>query len=298
MGYTMTADISRMLVAGQKEIFTENLNYYPVEYPAFTTQKTANKKTETYDSIGNLKAAEEKREGDSIKYGAVGQAYQSSITNVTIANGYSHTMEAIKYDLYGCVNSIKAKELARTMREYEENKAIYWINNALTVNLADGQPLGSDSHPLVDSGDVNDTLATAASIRVPANHETMFNMFYDFKNHAGGPMLSKPTDALTHWSNQFAVEEVYSSINKSNELSNTKNVLPKITWHYCTYSTSKTFWMMWDSRFDHIIFQWFMKTEMGQDEDKISTKNMYYNAIAMYQTGAIPNVGIVFNAGA
>jgi hypothetical protein len=35
-------------------------------------------------------------------------------------------------------------------------------------------------------------------------------------------MLSKPTDGLTHWSNQFAVEEVYSSINKSNELSNTK----------------------------------------------------------------------------
>ncbi|MGL6284095.1 MAG: hypothetical protein ACRC2J_16955, partial [Microcoleaceae cyanobacterium] len=63
MGYTVTADISRMIISGQKEIFTANFDSYPIEYPAFTSAKTATKKTETYDSMGNLKAAEEKTEG-------------------------------------------------------------------------------------------------------------------------------------------------------------------------------------------------------------------------------------------
>ena len=41
-----------------------------------------------------------------------------------------------------------------------------------------------------------------------------------------------------------------------------------------------------------------MKTAFDNDEDKISTKNLYLNAIAMYQTGALANIGIVGNAGA
>jgi hypothetical protein len=297
MAYTLTADISRMILAGQKEIFTGNYDSYPLEYPEFTTAKTATKKTETYDSMGNLKAAEEKPEGGSITYGSISQAYQTSITNKVIANGFAHTMEAIKYDLYGVVNSAKAKELARTMREYEEARAIYWWDNALTVNLADGQPIGSASHPLVDSALLNNTLATASSIADPDNHRTMINMFYSFKNHAGGPMKTRPTDGLTHYCNQLTVEEVYKSVNKANEMSNTKNVLPQISWHYSTYLTSQTAYAMWDRMFDHIVFQWFEKTVTDQDQDKISTKNFYINSLAIYETGAIPNVGIAYNAG-
>jgi phage major head subunit gpT-like protein len=287
-----------MIVLGNTEVFTKNFESYPVEYPAFTQAKKATKKTEYYDSMGNLKKAEEKPEGFPILYGKVSQAYQTSITNKTWANGYSHSMEAIKYDLFGVVNSIKAQELSRTMRELEEEQAITMVDNALTTNLADGQALGSDSHPLVDSVLLNDTLATASSIKVPENHKTVMNMFYDFKNHAGGKMKSRPTDALTHYYNQFDVEEVYGSTLKANEMSNTKNVLPRPTWHYSTYMSDTNAWMMWDNRFDHLLFQKFMAAEMAQDEDKISTKNMYFNAIEIFNVGAVCNIGIVYNAGA
>lgn len=85
MAYTMTQDISRMIVAGQKEIFTKNFESFPIEYPEFTTPKKATKKSETYDSMGNLQAASEKQEGGPISYGKVGQAYQTTITNKTLA---------------------------------------------------------------------------------------------------------------------------------------------------------------------------------------------------------------------
>jgi len=297
MPYEITSDISRMLEVGQKEIFTKNFENYPLEYPYFTTNKTSTKKTETYDSMSNLASGQEKIEGDAIKYGNVKQAYQTSITNKTWANGFAHTMESIKYDLYGVINSVKAKELARTMRTLEEKRAIRWIDGASTIALADGQALASNSHPLIDSADVNDTYATAGSIEDPDNHETMINMFWDFKNHQGDVMKCDPKKGLTHKSNMMTVEEVYKSSNKAQEMSNTKNTLMPISWGYTTYSTSKTFYMMWDPMYEHILFQWFMKTEFGHDEDKISTKNMYYNAIAMYETGCLPNVGIVFNDG-
>lgn len=298
MAYTITTDISRMLLAGQKKIFFDNLDSYPKEYDAFTTDESATKQTETYDTLGNLKAAQEKVEGGNITYGKVTQAYQTSITNKTWANGFEVTVEATKYDLYGCVNSIKAKELARTMLELEEANAIYWIDNIATVNLADGVPLASNSHPLVDSASTNDTLAAAGSIADPDNHMGMINMFYDFKNHAGGPMIARPKKALTHYVNQFTVEEVYGSTLKANEMSNTKNVLPKLAWNYSTYMSSRTAYMMWDDKFTHIIMQWFARTMFDADTDKVYTKNMYFNAMSMYNSGCLPSIGIVYNPGA
>ena len=299
MAFMITDDIKRMIEVGQKEIFEENFNMFPIEYPNFTTEKKATKETETYDSMGNLKAAEVKPEGDSIQYGKVVQAYQTSITNETIANGYAHSLEAIKYDLYGVVNSIKAKELSRTMREKEEGEGIRMFDEAFTVNLADGVPLCSNSKPLKNvAGAFNDTLATAGSITSPDVHKAMFKMFVSFKNHQNGPMKSSPTNGMTHAYNMLDIEEIYGSQNKPGEISNTKNVLPKLSWSYSNYLTSLTAFFMYDKRFEHALIQWFMKTDFDTDEDRTNTKNVYLNAIAMYKGGALPNIGIVGNEGA
>lgn len=296
MAYMITADESRMITAGQKEIFMKNFESFAIEYTEYTTPKKATKKTETYDSMGNLQAAVEKIEGGNIQYGKVEQAYQTSITNKTWANGFAHTIEAIKYDLYGVVNSVKAKELSRTMRELEEANAAYWLDNAFAVNMTDGQPLCTNSRPLFNvPGSFNDTLTTGGL--TPDNLKTAIAMFARFKNHAGGPMKSRASDLITHSVNMITVEEIFASTLKAYELSNTSNKLPKLTPHYSTYMASETAWFLEDKNFDHILFQWFMKTEFDSDEDKTNTKNLYYNAIAMYQTGALPNIGIVGSAG-
>lgn len=296
MAYTMTTDISRMIVAGQKEIFMKNFDQFPIEYTGFTTDKKATKKSETYDSMGNLQAAQEKLEGGSIAYGKVEQAYQTTITNKTISNGYAVTLEATKYDLYSVVNSVKAKELARTMREYEEASAVVHIDNAATTALADGATLATNSRPLFNvPGTFNDTLTTGGL--TPDNLKTAFQMFSQFKNHQGGPMKSVPSRLITSSYNMLTVEEIFGSTLKAYELSNTSNKLPKIKAVYSTYMSSSTAWFLEDSNFDHILFQWFMKTVFDSDEDKINTKNLYLNAIAIYNTGCLPNIGIVYSAG-
>jgi hypothetical protein len=296
MAYTISTDISRMLLAGQKEIFLKNYDPFPIEYTMFTTPKTATKKTETYDSMGNLQAAAEKVEGDAINYGKVEQAYQTSITNKTWANGFSHSLEAIKYDLYGVVNSAKAKELARTMRELEETNGVAPWNNAFATALADGQPLCTNSRPLFNvGGTFNDTLTTGALTY--DNIKTAVNMFAVFKNHQGGQMKSVPDRIFTHAVNMITVEEILMSQRKAYEFSNTENKLPTLRGVYSHYLTDTDAWFIEDSSYEHVLFQWFMKTEFDFDEDKRSTKNMYFNAIAMYQTGALPNIGVVGSAG-
>ena len=296
MARTISTDISRMIIAGQKEIFTKNFDSFPIEYPGFTTPKKATKKTETYDSMGNLKAAEEKPEGDSITYGKVEQAYQTSVTNNTWANGFQHTMEAIKYDLYGVVKSAKAKELSRTMREREENRAILRFDNAFATNLADGAPLCTNSRPLFNvPATFNDTLTTGAIGY--GTFKATCSMFGDFKNHQGGPMKCVPKKGLTHFYNMITVEEIMKSTLIANELSNTSAQLPKLNWVYSHYLASKTAWWIWDTEFEHVLYQTFMKTMFDEDEDKINTKDMYFNAVAIDETGTLPNAGIVGSQG-
>jgi hypothetical protein len=285
-----------MLEVGQKKIFMENLESYPIQYPQYTTAETSTKYQETYDSVGNLQAASEKIEGGSISYGKVGQAYQTIIVNKTWANGYSHTYEAVKDDQYGCVNSVKAKELAHTMRDLEEETAVAWLDNAFTTALADGKALCDDDHPCHDApGQVNDTLTTGALS--PANLKTAIQMFNRFKNHAGKPMKSYPNRLITNMVNQFTVQEILKSQLQANELSNTKNVLPPMQEVYLRYLTSETAWFLEDTRFIHIIFQWREKTFFGQDYDVRDTLDYYFNAVSRNNCGAIPNIGIAGSAG-
>lgn len=296
----MTADIARFLETGQREVFMENFNSYPVEYTNFCVTKKSDKEKETYDSVGNIANGGKLAEGDSINYNKLTQAYQTSITTEMWANGYSYSYKAKTLDLYGVVNSAQAKELARTAREVKEQEAIYWIDNCTSITLADGVALVSASHPLVNSADVVDNTQTAASIANPNAHKAMINAFRrGWKNHAGGKMKINPTNALTSAVNQMDIEAIYESVNKPGEISNTKNVLPRnIKWSYSTFISSETAWLMWDASFENpVIYQEVQPETFSMDEDKIYTKNLYFNFCALWNFGCKPAMGCFYNAG-
>jgi hypothetical protein len=300
MATTLTSDISRLLEAGITDVFTANFESFPIEYTGFTTAKKADKETMIYDSVGNIGAAAIKTEGDEITYRKIEQAYQTTVKMKTVTNGIRFSVEAKNYDLYKVLAESQAKELARTMREYEENRAIRWFDNASSSSyaLSDGQPLATNSRPLKNApGTFNDTYATASALTDPENHKSMIKMFADFKNHAGGPMKAYPTKGLTHRYNMADIEEIYKSDKKANEFSNTKNVLPTIQWTYSTYCSDTNAWMMWDARYEHIIFVTYkdVYTNSGQDTEK--TLDFWYNAVEMFETACLPNIGIVFNDG-
>lgn len=301
MAYTITSDISRSIAAKQKEYFYNSYETWPVEYPALCTEMTGVKETETFDTMGNLGAAYVKTEGDPLTYKSIAQAYQTSVKSQTVGNGFAFTVESMKFDLNGCLDTAKSKELIRTMRDYEEQTVITRYDNAFaTDTLSNGVFKCSDSVPCKDApGTLNDTLATASSLSDPDNHQAMLQMFTQFKNHQGKPMPSYATDGMTHALNQFAIQEVYAPGKKPAETSNTTNVLPGagITWHYSHYLSDTNAWFMWDKKFIHAILVWWMKTQFT-DEIDFDTKNLKLAAMAMFNSCMTTNVGFVGNVGA
>jgi hypothetical protein len=182
------------------------------------------------------------------------------------------------------------------MRDNEEETAIAWLDNAFATTLSDGKVLCANDHPCKDApGQVNDTLTTGGLS--PANLATGINMFNRFLNHAGKPMRAYPNKLITNMVNMFTVREIMQSQNKARELSNTKNVLPPLQEVYLRWLTSETAWFLEDTKFTHIIFQWRQRTMFESDKDTRDTKNFYFNAVARYNCGAIPNIGIVGSAG-
>jgi hypothetical protein len=95
----------------------------------------------------------------------------------------------------------------------------------------------------------------------------------------------------------MTVEEIYNSAKKAEVTTNTENKLTKLKWQYSNYLSSETAYFMWDSRFPHVHFVWWMRTDFSNEVD-FDTKNLKLAVIAMYETCSVPNVGIVGNAGA
>lgn len=301
MATTLMNDISRMLDADISEVFTENFEAYPIEWPSFVTEKKSNKLVMKYDTMGNISEAYIKTESDNISYRKIQQAYQTSCTMKTIVNGICISLEAKTFDQYSGTSEAHGKELARTMREFEENRVIRWYDNVTTAAyaLADGAVWATNSRPLYNCpGTFNDTYATTASLKTPENHKTMIKMFADFKNHAGGKIKAFPTDGLTHRYNMSDIQEVYSSDNKSGEFSNTKNMLPSIQWHYSTYMSDTNGWSMFDRRFPNLCFVKYMGIQKNAIQDVKDTLDFYYNVYEMFETCVIPNPGWVWNDGA
>lgn len=95
MTITTRADIARAMYVGTREVFMRNLKRQPEEqWKSYATIKNSDKMEEKYDSVGNLKPAEIKPEGDKLTYGKIEQAYETIVRNETVANGFSVTMEA------------------------------------------------------------------------------------------------------------------------------------------------------------------------------------------------------------
>ncbi len=300
MAILSQSDISRMVVLGNKEVYDTYDKSIPREYPGYTTPKTATKWVEYYDSMGNLAAGYEHFENTKLTYSKVAQAYQTSCTIRIWANGFAHTEVAIASDLFGVINSIKASELAQTMIDLEEERAVYWLNHAFaTETLADSVYLCSDTHPCKDaSGTYNDTLTTGALSY--DNLKAAVRQFVLFKNHAGRPITSTPRRLITHAYNQTEVDEIVGSPNVPHEISNTKNVLPKLTPVYLHYLDSQTAYFLEDPRYEHILFQRLKGygLQFENAENKVDNPgDIYINARAYYNCCALPNVGIVGSVG-
>lgn len=288
---TRRADLSRAMYLNTKEVFKKTLKKNrKEEWKECVTLKESDKMEENYDSVGNLKPAEEKLEGQPITYGKIEEAYVTTIKNRTWSNGFMVSMEAKEDEKWDVVDVAKTEELARTILQLRErNVAAVW--NSVTTRVgADGVALAAANHPLKNSTAVNNNLISGAFNL--ANYQDGVNRFNEWKNHAGDLFDTMATHILAHSNRQTEIYAMLQSANVPFEQSNTKNTIEKLTPIFNRY-INKLMVHLIDKSIDSVVMQRRKGIITEYDYDKRSTFNWFFNVHERYEVGAI-NPGFGF----
>lgn len=289
------ADIAKAMYIETKEVFMENLKKYKkAEWKTFMTMKTSEKKKETYDTVGNLKPANEKPEGDPINYGKITDGHTTTIVNKTWANGFKVSMEAKEDDQWGLIDKTKTSELARTMMSLRErNSAEVW-NNVESAVGADGVTYANNSHPLLNNTTAtNDNLNTVSGNIDFDSYDQTIQMFNDWLNHYGEKFETQPDKILLNIKKQTHIMALLSSNLKPFEESNTKNTIQQLKLTFGSY-LSEIYYHFIDSTIDSAVHQKRKGLVTQYDYDKRSTFNFYFNVHERYRDGMInPGFGFI-----
>lgn len=217
------SDILRMTEDGVDLIFNKAAKTPQQKYyPNIVWEKKNDKRIGTYDTIGDLGAAEVKAEGGAWQFDNFKQGYETTITVETVGKAVEVSMEELEDDLYGVVNSRFGAGLFRVLLSRKEQECADLYNDAFTATGADGVALISATHPLVNSPSVNNNLATGALTTENFIAAKMkFNSIYD---QAGIFFDTTPTHLLIHPNKIYTALAILESNLMAFELSNTKNV--------------------------------------------------------------------------
>lgn len=295
MALTTRADIARAMYIGTKEVFMKNLKKQPEEqWKSYATVKDSDKMEETYDSVGNLKPAEVKAEGNSVNYGKIEQAYQTTVRNETIANGFSVTMEAKEDEKWGLVPEVKVNELIRTMiSKREQAVASVWDNVTTSVG-ADGARYASNKHQLLNApGQWNDNLVEGTFDM--DTYEEANKRFNHWLNHYGDKFFTTPTAMLAHRDRQtYILAMLQSSLRPfESSITNTKNTIPQLKVIFSSYINTLQVHIL-DETIDSAIMQRRKKMTDGYHYDEKDTFNFFYNVHERYKAAMInPGFGFV-----
>ena len=297
---TSRADIARAMYVGTKEVFMKNLKKQPEEqWKAYATVKTSGNMEETYDSVGNLKPAHIKAEGDPVVYGQIDEAFKTTVKNDTIANGFSVTMEAKEDEKWGIVPEVKVNELIRTMISKKEQEVAAVWDNVQTAIGADGAPYASNLHPLLnDPAHFNDNIVEAA-FDIDA-YEAAVKRFNHWYNHYGDKFFTTPSAILAHRDRQTYIMAMLQSQLKPFEtaISNTKNTIPQLRTIFSSYINANKVHIL-DESIDSAIMQKRKGLTSGYHYDEQSTFNFYFNVHERYKAAMInPGFGFVTITGA
>jgi hypothetical protein len=170
------------------------------------------------------------------------------------------------------------------------------VDGVFTAISADGKAYAANDHPLDTSktATVNDNLMAASKI-TPDNVITGCNMFNSIYDYAGSLFDTSATAILAHSNKEAEVSAVLMSNLKSNELSNTKNTVPKLKAIFGRY-INLHYWHLLDENIDSFIFQRRTGLVPMSDQDKISTLNFYWAMVERYRAAQInPGFGHVSN---
>ena len=158
------AQMLKELLPGLNALFGLEYEKYEDEHTLIYETESSDRSFEEEVKLSGFAAAPVKAEGAAISYDSAQESFTARYNHETIAMGFAITEEAMEDNLYDTFAKVRARGLARAMSTTKQVKAANVFNNGFSTSFpgGDGQPLFSNSHPVV--GGTQDNLLAASDL--------------------------------------------------------------------------------------------------------------------------------------
>ena len=256
-------------------IWHEAFPSQPLEYTAFTNQRTSRKATITDFKLSDFGALRLKGEGENIIYDDPLFGQTIAYTPVRFALGYKVTQEMIDHELYGQVEKFERALIASAI-DLQETTAALLLNNGFGTTDADGfEATGFDGLALFSTAhtrlDGLGTIRNRPAADVDLSWTGLANALIDFDNLVNDRGRPQKVMASKLWcspEDRFTAREILESEYKPGTANNEINALSKeglsyVVLHYVDDSDA---WGLLGDQHD-LNFVWDQKPRGGMEED-------------------------------
>jgi hypothetical protein len=302
-GIVTTSSFARALWPGINTWYGMDYNDYPVEYTAIFDVKKSRKAFEDVQGLSGFGLAQIKPEGSSINYDAPSQAFLTRYQHTVFALGFIITREIYEDDQYDIIGQLKARALARSMRQTKEINGANIYNRAFNASYTygDGSAILVNNHARFSSaGTYSNVLATPADLSEAALEQASIDIA-GFTDDRGLLIAAKPEALIIPRQLVFEANRILKSDlrvgTNNNDINAIKQMglIPRVIMNH--YLTDPDAWFIKTSIPNGMTYFERRGDEFGMEED-FDTENAKYKATSRYSFGISDPRGLYGSPGA
>jgi phage major head subunit gpT-like protein len=269
---TLRTNTPDLLEEKFRSIMFNSFMQHPDQYSRCFNVLQSKKNNEHLSGMSGLGMPGSKAEGASQTYDDPEQLWDTTFTNVTYAQGYRVSMEAMDDDQYGILGQRMFGTSGKGFKQRVEVTAANVFNNGFTTQLADdGVALFSTSHTRNpnDATTHANAPSTAGALSV-STLKTAITNFEDTLDHRGLNMRLIPKKLVVPTALRFTAEEILQSQLEPYVAENQKNVLREegLSVEVNNYLTDTNNWFLLAEKSDHeLLFFWRKQLTFKRDSD-------------------------------
>lgn len=280
------------------EILMDRFDPPSMMYPEVYNVRDSNRYAEEMTEITGYGQFAKKPENEKIEYDSKIQGFDKRLKPDSWAKGAMVSFELMEDDVDNAISDT-IPDLATSANYSIETEAAATYNNAFGTELtADGLSLINSAHVLVAGGTFSNTLGAVDFSQGAL--ESAMNIFHDFRNGRNQHVVVNARKLLAHPDQQWLIEEVLQSQQRSDTANNATNVvrrlgLQPVYWRYLT--DKDMFFLLADPSDLRVMFYW-RREPFSDSALDFDTRSMKTAMLYRLSRGAIDWRGVVGAQGA
>lgn len=302
MSLINTGTFAKALWPGVNKWYGLSYTDYPTEYDKIMEVRKSNRTFEEDVGLSGLGLAVQKPEGASIQYDSARQGFISRYQHVVFALGFIITREVMEDDQYDVIAQLKAKGLARSIRQTKEIFAANVYNRAFNASFPGGNGVSmiNSAQVNVAGGTFSNTLSTAADLSEAAVEQAWIDIG-GFTDDRGLLIAARPKKLVVPRQLEFEATRIFKSDQRVGTNNNDINAIKEmgrgfdvVVNHYLT--DPDAWFLITDVPYGVTFFE--RRPDDFAMENDFDTENAKFKATSRYSVGWTDPRGVYGSPGA